>query len=163
MMEEARSTGRRRWPVLIDAAVVAAVLGVLAWVFYPEPSGVADPNDPRQVAMGGRVYAEHCAACHGADLEGQQDWRIRRPDGRLPAPPHDETGHTWHHPDDHLFRITRDGMKPPLAPEGYESDMPAFHGKLSDDEIRAALAFIKSRWPPDIRARQESINERSSK
>lgn len=163
MTGEALSTGRRRWPILIDIAVVTAILGVLAWVFFPGPSGVADPDDMAQVALGARVYGEQCAACHGADLEGQPDWRIRRPDGRLPAPPHNETGHTWHHPDEHLFRITRDGMTPPLAPDGYRSDMPAFAETLSDDEIWAVLAFIKSRWPPAIRARQQSITERTQR
>ena len=77
----------------------------------------------------------------------------------LPAPPHDETGHTWHHADEQLFRLTRLGVKPPLAPEGYQSDMPAFDGVLTDAQIRAVLAFIKSTWPIDIRDRQERINE----
>jgi hypothetical protein len=30
---------------------------------------------------------------------------------------------------------------------------------LTDDEIAAAIAFIKSRWPADIRARQARVNE----
>ena len=60
----------------------------------------------------------------------------------MPAPPHDDSGHTWHHPDEVLFGITKHGVVPPYAPPGYESDMPAFAGKLSDDEIRAVLAYI---------------------
>jgi mono/diheme cytochrome c family protein len=68
------------------------------------------------------------------------------PNGRMPAPPHDESGHTWHHPDRVLFAITKDGLVPPHAPTGYESDMPAFAGKLSDEEIWAVLAYIKSHW-----------------
>jgi hypothetical protein len=27
----------------------------------------------------------------------------RKPDGKLPAPPHDASGHTWHHADAQLF------------------------------------------------------------
>jgi mono/diheme cytochrome c family protein len=88
----------------------------------------------------------HCAACHGVKLEGQPDWRRRLPNGRLPAPPHDESGHTWHHPDSVLFGITKNGLLPPYAPTGYESDMPAFGDKLADEEIWAVLAYIKSRW-----------------
>ena len=84
-------------------------------------------------------------------MEGEPDWRNRKPDGRLPAPPHDASGHTWHHPMDMLFRMTRDGIVPPLAPDGYESDMPAFGGVLSDNEIRAVLSHIESRWPDEIR------------
>jgi mono/diheme cytochrome c family protein len=106
----------------------------------------ADPRDAKLVALGARVYAEHCASCHGAKLEGQPDWRKRLPNGRLPAPPHDESGHTWHHSDRVLFEITKYGLVPPHAPKDYESDMPAFGGKLSDEEIRAVLAYIQSHW-----------------
>ena len=110
------------------------------------------------LALGGRVYAQHCASCHGAKLEGQPDWRRRLPNGRMPAPPHDDSGHTWHHSDAVLFGITKYGLVPPYAPRGYASDMPAFGGTLSDTEIRAALAFIASRWSTDVlKARAEMI------
>jgi len=102
------------------------------------------------LALGAKLYAQHCASCHGANLEGQPDWRKRLPNGRFPAPPHDASGHTWHHPDEVLFAITKHGLAPPYAPAGYESDMPAFGGKLSDQEIRAVLAYIESRWPPEV-------------
>jgi mono/diheme cytochrome c family protein len=124
----------KRWPTALLVVSVAF-------------SGCSDDKaDAAKIALGATVYAQHCAACHGAKLEGQPDWRIRRPNGRLPAPPHDESGHTWHHPDSVLFAITKHGLVPPNAPPGYESDMPAFSGKLSDDEMRAVLAFIKSHW-----------------
>ena len=63
----------------------------------------------------------------------------------MPAPPHDESGHTWHHTDAVLFGITKYGLVN-YAPPGYQSDMPAYAGKLSDDEIRAVLSFIQSHW-----------------
>jgi mono/diheme cytochrome c family protein len=110
-----------------------------------------DKPDPAQLASGQKVYAQHCAACHGARLEGQPNWRARLPNGRMPAPPHDDSGHTWHHPDEVLFGITKQGLVPPYAPPGYESDMPAFAGKLSDAEIRAVLAYIESQWSQDVR------------
>ena len=103
------------------------------------------------LALGEGLYRQHCASCHGANLEGQPGWRKRLPNGRFPAPPHDSTGHTWHHPDEALFGITKSGLVPPYAPAGYESDMPAFGGKLSDREIRAVLGYIESRWPPEVR------------
>jgi mono/diheme cytochrome c family protein len=103
-----------------------------------------------QLALGEKVYGQHCAGCHGARLEGQPDWQKRLPNGRFPAPPHDDSGHTWHHPDEVLFGITKHGLAPPYAPAGYESDRPAFGGKLSDDEIGAALAYIKSRWSREV-------------
>ena len=106
----------------------------------------ADPRDLSKVSEGGKLYMQHCASCHGRKLEGQPNWRRRQPNGRLPAPPHDESGHTWHHPDRVLFGITKHGLVPPHAPKGYESDMPAFGGKLTDEEIWAVLAYIKSHW-----------------
>ena len=106
----------------------------------------ADPRDAAKVALGYKVYEQHCAACHGAKLEGQPEWRRRLANGRLPAPPHDESGHTWHHADSVLFGITKRGLVPPYAPADYESDMPAFDGKLTDEEIWVVLAFIKSHW-----------------
>ena len=147
------------WTVpLIGMGLVLMMLGALAlgiW-WLTAPGGAANASDPVQVALGERVYKEQCASCHGAQLEGQPNWRERRADGRLPAPPHDATGHTWHHPDGVLFRITKYGPAAYGGP-GYPSDMPGFDEALSDQEIWAVLAFIKSRWPEDIRDRQERM------
>jgi mono/diheme cytochrome c family protein len=104
------------------------------------------PSPAPDLQAGARIYAQHCGACHGMKLEGQPNWRQRLASGRMPAPPHDESGHTWHHPPHVLFGITKFGLVPPFAPAGYPSDMPAFAGTLSDDEIRAALAYIESHW-----------------
>ena len=81
---------------------------------------------------------------------------IRLPSGRLPAPPHDPSGHTWHHPDQVLFDIVKNGLVPGrTAPPGYQSDMPAYGAILSDQDIRDVLAYIKSTWPQSVRAVQE--------
>ncbi|UEM19089.1 cytochrome c [Skermanella mucosa] len=133
------------------AALVLLAGGLAAWMLSQGGARI-DPGDAAQVALGKTVYAANCASCHGAALEGQPDWRERKPDGRLPAPPHDVSGHTWHHPAETLFGIVKDGMAA-YAPPGYESDMPAFGGTLSDEEIRAVLAFIASRWPENVRTR----------
>lgn len=114
--------------------------------------------DPAQLALGEKIYVRECAACHGLQLEGQPNWKRRLPNGRMPAPPHDESGHTWHHPDEVLFGITKHGLVPPYAPPGYESDMPAFAGKLTDAEIRAVLAYIESHWrSPEVLAARGEI------
>jgi mono/diheme cytochrome c family protein len=118
----------------------------------------ANPDDARQVERGQLVYQRFCALCHGAKLEGQPEWRTRKPDGKLPAPPHDETGHTWHHPDELLFGIIKHGLVPPYAPPNYKSDMPAWGGTLKDDDIWAVLAYIKSRWPEETRKIQADID-----
>lgn len=116
-------------------------------------SGVVCPVWADDSMDGAALYQQHCASCHGAQLQGQPDWRRPGPDGRLPAPPHDATGHTWHHGDDILFRITRDGTATVVG-GGYESDMPGFGDSLRDAEIRAILDYIKSTWPERERAYQ---------
>ena len=113
------------------------------------------------LSVGKNTYAQQCAVCHGAKLEGQPDWQRKLANGRFPAPPHDDSGHTWHHPDEVLFGITKNGLAPPYAPKGYESDMPAFAGKLSDEEIRAVLAYIGSHWSGEVqKLRAEMLRNR---
>ncbi len=120
-----------------------------------------DSTNAEQVASGKSVYGAKCASCHGSKLEGQPNWRRRLANGRLPAPPHDQTGHTWHHTDADLFGITKHGLKP-YAPVGYESDMLAFDGTLTDDQSAAVIAYIKSTWPAGIRARQAGVKQQET-
>jgi mono/diheme cytochrome c family protein len=121
---------------------------------------LADPADLAQVERGRVVYEAHCGRCHGVDLEGQANWRIRSAAGRLPAPPHDDSGHTWHHPDQMLVGIIQNGLVPPYAEEGYLSDMPAFATSLSVSERWDVLAFIKSKWSERSRKFQAEISQR---
>ena len=116
----------------------------------------ADPNNQAQVARGKAAYTSRCAACHGANLEGQPNWRQRREDGKLPAPPHDATGHTWEHSDRALFEVTKYGFAS-KAGASYSTDMRAFKDQLSDEEIWAVIAYIKSQWPQRIREKQSQI------
>jgi mono/diheme cytochrome c family protein len=134
-------------------------LGALAAAVLNLYGGEGTPSAER-LALGRQVYEAHCAACHGVDLEGEPDWRRRRADGTLPAPPHDASGHTWHHPDEQLFAITKHGTAA-FAPPGYKTTMTGYAELLSDEEIRATLDYIKSYWPEDIRARQAEITRRA--
>lgn len=141
---------------LIVVAALAAIVLVAGALWFASRGPVRiDHTDAGLVARGQRVYAQQCASCHGARLEGQPDWQSRNAQGRLPAPPHDAQGHTWHHDDDVLFEVTKYGLAK-HAPPGYASDMPAFEGRLSDDDIVAVLAFIKSQWPPLIHDRRRA-------
>ncbi|AKO98364.1 MAG: c-type cytochrome [Marinovum algicola] len=115
--------------------------------------------DEAEVARGATLYAETCAACHGAALEGAEDWRGRNEDGSFRAPPHDETGHTWHHADAQLFAITKFGTEE-VTGGAVVSDMQGFGEVLTDDEIRAVLAFIKAQWPERVIARHNELNRR---
>lgn len=153
-------TGFRKNPWVVATAIASAV-GALALSWHFLVGGKirpiqADAGDAGLVALGRTVYDANCAACHGANLEGQPNWRNRQADGTLPAPPHDDTGHTWHHPDGQLFDITKYGGQPGM-PAGFKSGMPGFEETLTDRQIVATLAYIKSRWPVTIRRRQDAI------
>lgn len=149
--------------IAIIGATVAVVAVVAVALFARRPAPPVIPeyiaaSDTTLVARGKTVYEQNCASCHGAKLEGQPNWRERLPNGRLPAPPHDVSGHTWHHPDAVLVDIVRDGLVPgKTAPEGYQSDMPAYAGVLTDGDIVAVLAYIKSNWPAEALDAQRNI------
>lgn len=136
--------------LLAIGATVAAMSSAGYWLYV-------NSAQYEGAAEGHRIYAENCAKCHGANLEGQPDWMKRKPDGRLPAPPHDESGHTWHHSDKQLFTITKFGLQA-ISP-GYESDMPVFEDVLSDVQIVQVLDYIKSTWPERARKYQEARTE----
>ena len=117
--------------------------------------------DGRDIVRGEMLYQENCAACHGANLEGQPDWQTPNPDGTLPAPPHDVTGHTWHHDNVLLFDYVKLGGQGALAARGvtdFNSGMPGFDGVITDEDIRDVLAFIRSTWPERVQDIQASRN-----
>ena len=160
-LEHVRPFGARTVSRVVLGAIVAAAGVAVALVAWLDDGGEDAVARAVPLPAGRALYEQHCARCHGADLEGQPNWRERLPSGRLPAPPHDESGHTWHHPDPLLFAMTKEGTAA-LAPPGYESDMPGFGDNLSDDEILGVLDYIKSTWPAAVRARQADISARFS-
>ena len=114
----------------------------------------------RDIVAGAKLYRENCASCHGANLQGQPNWRSPNEEGILPAPPHDANGHTWHHDNQLLFDYTKLGGQALLSSRGVElkSGMPGFSESLTDDEIWDILGFIQSTWPEQIREIQSSRN-----
>ena len=56
-----------------------------------------------------------------------------------------------------LFRIVKEGTAAVVGGK-YESDMPAFQDVLTDEQIRAVLAFIESTWPDREREAQAQIS-----
>ena len=139
--------------VLLSAVGLLLVL-VLPTIVDSSPpvviNGTAIPPlptlNPLAIAAGEQIYAQTCASCHGANLEGAPDWKVRLPDGSLPPPPQGSSGHTWHHADSLLSAIIRNGGDPTA-----NSKMPAFGKQLRDEDIAAILAFFKSRWGEEER------------
>lgn len=128
-----------RWliPILLSLASTAA----------------ADHNwEHRDIVAGQSLYADNCASCHGANLEGQPNWQSPNADGVLPAP---------HHDDGLLLEYTRLGGAAALEVRGvtgFNSGMPAFGETLTDDEIWDVLAYIRSTWSEREREVQASRN-----
>jgi len=142
------------------AGLVVAAIVVLAQQ-NEAGTGLLKPEDRRVLAAGETLYVANCASCHGVKLEGQvEDWRSPGPDGLMPAPPHDETGHTWHHTDQILFEITKYGIVAAANLKNYTSAMPVYEGVLTDAEIIAVLSYIKSTWPDEIRSGHDEMNTR---
>lgn len=154
---------KTRTLIYISVMLLCLFLVVASPAKSSESTLLSDPNNTQQVKRGKAIYNRFCSFCHGVNLKGQADWRTRKPNGRLPAPPHDETGHTWHHADALLFGIVKFGLVPPYGPKNYQSDMPAWGSTLKDDDIWAVLAYIKSRWSPEVRKTQSDINDKSLK
>ena len=146
--------------LLTGGLALAGLAAVIVMAGSSDATGLQTPDDTDAVALGQSIYAEHCAACHGAQLEGAPNWQIRDADGLLPAPPHDATGHTWHHDDETLFTLTKYGLAG-LMEYAPPSGMPVYDGVLSDADIIAVLSFIKSTWPDDLRAYHDELNARS--
>lgn len=127
------------------------LLAAIAFLVY---AGIERTRHKKEISTGAEVYAENCASCHGANLKGEPDWQTPKSDGILPAPPHNEDGHTWHHTDRLLVNYVKLGGVRAMEQEGvvgFNSGMPGFEVTLSDAEITAVLDFIKSRWPEEIR------------
>ena len=141
---------------LMLSVIALAAAAALGWLMSTADTQTRSMPEDFDIAQGENLYIENCASCHGANLEGQPDWRSPGPDGLLPAPPHDETGHTWHHPDGVLFDYTKLGGRAALALQGveFESGMPGFSDRLSDAEIWNIISYVKSTWPERQRAVQ---------
>ena len=148
-------SGMKKTGFLAGIAAGAAGLAV-----YAASAGGADRpahQDAARVAAGQALYVANCASCHGTALEGQANWRERDAEGYLPAPPHDASGHTWHHPTQQQFQVTKYGTAA-LVGNGYKSRMEGFGDRLSDREILDILAYIKSTWPAEVITRHNQMD-----
>ena len=118
--------------LLVILLGLGLLTGGLAWVLdAPKPA----PGTPRVE----RLYLGLCASCHGPD--GHGSWRttffLIRP-GDLANP-----GRMSQQTDQYLFDIIKHGGAPLGRP-----GMPAFGGSLSDDDIRALVAYVRSLSQP---------------
>ena len=143
-------TGRRS-AVLAMIGLVAGCGGAPQPASTVDLSGGAPPPpeiDTALAARGEDKYLQYCAVCHGVDLRGAPNWQTPSEDGSYPPPPHDSSGHTWHHSDSVLTDLILNGS----AFE--QSRMPAFGDRLTEDDVVAILEYLKSEWGEAERAYQ---------
>lgn len=109
----------------------------------------------QQAARGKQIFADHCAICHGAGGEGAPNWEAPTKQGVYPPPPLNGSAHAWHHPLSILGATIYGGG----AASG--GQMPAFKGRLSENEIIDVIAHIQSNWPDNNYQRWLSIEKSS--
>ncbi|MFQ6023847.1 MAG: c-type cytochrome [Acidiferrobacterales bacterium] len=104
--------------------------------------------DPKAVVLGNKLYEKHCQVCHQKDGVGENPipWSIRNPE-YLTAMPLNETSHAWHHSDEELVKMIREGLR-------RTNRMPAWKSVLSEKEAYDIVSYIKSLWSPRIIACQ---------
>ncbi len=154
---------RRWWPMV---AFGLAACGAVQPGYGGQTTASTAPAAPYStldaalVARGREIYQQSCTTCHGAEAEGSANWATPGPDGLYPAPPHDDSGHTWHHSDRVLYEAIYAGMGDPLR-LGSPLRMPAWGGRLNDAEIRAVIEYFKSLWSEEHRRWQweQTVND----
>lgn len=157
---------------LAGAAAIGAGVVVGIYLLKSDRFGGGEPTaqqgqfeipvaDGNMLKRGRKIYSKACASCHGRRLQGEPNWKQPKADGTLPAPPHDDSGHTWHHPDGFLFAYTKLGGQR-FMPEGRKSGMPGFGNSLSDRQIVDVLAYIKANWSKDAQEKQARITEQAT-
>lgn len=157
-------TNKKKARTLLTVAALGFSLAFLLYLLSryeaqsrPKTNLLADSKEV--VAMGRKLYRERCSGCHGANLEGEENWRQRVPLGRNRASPLNGTGWSWEHDDATLFAITKFGVRAMSGKGTLNSNMPAYEDLLSDNEIIAVLSYIKSMWPAEVRAKHEALNQ----
>jgi len=135
----------------------AVGFSIIASILLPIPLHAAPAIDQQsQIDLGAQVYLENCGGCHGRFLQGQALWELRDEFSARRAPALDETTHAWRHSDAQLFNKIKNGyLTTPTKDRNY---MPLFSSMLSDQEIRAVIAFLKSGWPVGMQVMQAQLN-----
>ncbi|MBZ0105635.1 MAG: cytochrome c [Sulfuricella denitrificans] len=100
--------------------------------------------DEKTLSMGDRVFHTHCAECHGYNGEGKPGWEQPGPDGKLLPPPLDNNGRSWRLSGMQIQQFILHG-----SPDG-RGNMPAWKGKLTEQEIAAVSAWITSLWSDQV-------------
>ena len=100
--------------------------------------------DRNMLARGERVFLTNCAGCHGNSGEWKPGWQKPGPDGLLLPPPLDNSGRVWRLSSSQMKQFVHQG-----SPAG-RSNMPAWQGKLTEQEIDEVVVWITSLWSDQV-------------
>lgn len=156
-----------RLPILLFVIFVASFSTSCSTNPTPAPLPIQPTDSPERATAiatdpilqtGEQTYLRYCAHCHGYGGEGQPPASAQNTInlGMNTVPPHNATGHTWQHPNQLLIEVIQTGIQNPLD----HFPMPAFEGRLSDEEIAAVIEYIKLWWTDEQRQHQRAVTER---
>ncbi len=149
---------------ILGALLALAAIGAGIWFVVGPSVALATATVPPQLVTrtnltsqerhGAVLYGSSCYSCHGGPIGGELVHG---------APVHTNAGHTWHHGDCEIAAYVREGGVDLPGAAADAVRMPAFRSRLSDSDIDAVLAFIKTMWGPEQRDFQaESTREACS-
>lgn len=124
----------------------------------PQPPAAA-PAAPlgdfsvQNLSRGAALYVEHCLQCHGPEGQGHPDWRTPSDGEFVAAPPVNGRGNDWKRSKAELVAVIRNGAMRKGVPV-----MPAYAGRLSDEDIDSILTWLQALWPPEIYERWLKAN-----
>ena len=103
---------------------------------------------------GVRLYQQHCAQCHGPEAQGHPDWRNPQ---AAAAPPLNGTGNEWKRRKQDMIATIQNGAK-----RNGDPVMPAWKGRLGDQDIEDIIAWFQALWPADVYERWRKANAQST-
>jgi mono/diheme cytochrome c family protein len=105
------------------------------------------------IARGALVYQENCAQCHGPEAQGHPDWRHAKQQGYAAAPPLDGTGPAAKMKKSEIIAVIKNGVKYKGEPV-----MPAWQGRVNDQDIEDVITWFQALWPSDVYANWQKRN-----
>ena len=108
------------------------------------------PVSTENLFRGVRLFHEHCAQCHGPEAQGHPDWRNPKV---VAAPPLNGTGNEWKRRQQDMIAVIKNG-----ATRQGEPIMPAWKGRLTDQEIEDIISWYQALWPAEVYERWRKTN-----
>ncbi|MDO8595641.1 MAG: cytochrome c [Sulfuricaulis sp.] len=118
------------------------------------PALIDRPFSTESLFRGVRLFQENCAQCHGPEAQGHPDWQNPKV---VAAPPLNGTGNVWKRRKQDMIAAIQNGAK-----RNGEPVMPAWKGRLSDQDIEDIIAWFQALWPADVYDRWRKDNAQTA-